>query len=77
MDINEQKVVEHCPHCRFFIHFQQLEKNGHARDDRGSRAPVNAGGAQAILTKNVRDFSRMELRFPHLRIVTPAALSKE
>ena len=36
-----------------------------------------AGGADAIVTKNVRDFSRMELRFPNLRIVTPAALLKE
>ena len=36
-----------------------------------------AGGAQAIVTKNVRDFSRMELRFPDIRIMTPAALLKE
>jgi putative PIN family toxin of toxin-antitoxin system len=36
-----------------------------------------AGGAQAIVTKNARDFARMELRFPALRIVTPAELVKE
>jgi putative PIN family toxin of toxin-antitoxin system len=36
-----------------------------------------AGGAQAIVTRNVRDFARMELRFPALRIVTPADLAKE
>jgi len=36
-----------------------------------------AGAAQAIVTKNVRDFSGMELRFPDIRIVTPAALLKE
>lgn len=36
-----------------------------------------AGGARAIVTKNVRDFGRMELRFPDLRILTPADLIKE
>ena len=36
-----------------------------------------AGGARAIVTKNVRDFGRMELRFPDLRVLTPADLIKE
>jgi predicted nucleic acid-binding protein len=36
-----------------------------------------AGGAQAIVTKNVRDLAAMELRFPELRVVSPAALAKE
>jgi putative PIN family toxin of toxin-antitoxin system len=36
-----------------------------------------SGGAEAIVTRNVRDFTRMELRFPDLRIVTPAELRKE
>ena len=36
-----------------------------------------AGGAHAIVTKNARDFARMELRFPGLRIVTPAQFVKE
>lgn len=36
-----------------------------------------AGGAEAIVTKNVRDFARMELRFPKLRVVTPETLTKE
>jgi len=36
-----------------------------------------AGGARAIVTKNVRDFGRMELRFPGLRVLTPADLIKE
>lgn len=36
-----------------------------------------AGGAQAIVTKNARDFARMELRFPGLRIATPEELVKE
>ena len=31
-----------------------------------------AGGADAIVTNNVRDFRRGELRFPHLRILTPS-----
>jgi putative PIN family toxin of toxin-antitoxin system len=36
-----------------------------------------AGGARAIVTTNVRDFGRMELRFPDLRVLTPADLIKE
>ncbi len=36
-----------------------------------------AGGAAAIVTKNIRDFAGMELRFAGLRIVTPAAFVKE
>jgi len=30
-----------------------------------------AGGARAIVTRNLRDLSRMELRFPTLRLLTP------
>ena len=30
-----------------------------------------AGGAEAIVTRNVRDFERMELRFARLAIVQP------
>ncbi|MCY4029568.1 MAG: PIN domain-containing protein [Acidobacteria bacterium] len=33
-----------------------------------------AGYAEAIVTHNTRDFDRAELRFPELRIVTPATL---
>ena len=36
-----------------------------------------AGGAQAIVTRNVRDFARTELHFPGVRVVTPANLVKE
>lgn len=36
-----------------------------------------AGGAEAIVTKNVRDFRSAELRFPGLRILRPDDLSKE
>jgi len=36
-----------------------------------------AGGAEAIVTKNVRDFRRMELQFPEIRILKPEALMKE
>lgn len=31
-----------------------------------------AGGAEAIVTHNLRDVARGELRFPQLRVVTPA-----
>jgi len=36
-----------------------------------------AGGATMIVTNNVRDFNRGELRFPGLRVVTPRALLEE
>lgn len=36
-----------------------------------------AGGAELIVTKNVRDFAGMELRFQGLRIATPAEIVKE
>ena len=35
-----------------------------------------AGGASAIVTRNVRDFARMELRFGTLAVVQPAVLLK-
>jgi hypothetical protein len=35
-----------------------------------------AGGSQAIVTKNIRDFEGMELRFAGLRILSPADLGK-
>ncbi len=36
-----------------------------------------AGGAEYLLTHNVRDFARPELRFPHLRIRTPSQFLRE
>jgi len=36
-----------------------------------------AGGAQAIVTKNVGDFNGMELRFAGLRILSPGEFAKE
>ncbi len=36
-----------------------------------------AGGASAIVTKNVRDFKGAELHFPGLRILPPEALLRE
>jgi predicted nucleic acid-binding protein len=36
-----------------------------------------AGGAEAIVTHNRRDFERAELSFPGLQIVTPGALVEE
>jgi hypothetical protein len=39
---------------------------------------ADAGNAQAIVTRNTRDFTlARELRFPRLRILTPARLLKE
>ena len=35
-----------------------------------------AGGADAIITNNVRDVRRGELAFPHLQILTPAQFLK-
>lgn len=36
-----------------------------------------AGGARFIVTRNLRDVARMELRFPELRIVGPEGFLKE
>ena len=36
-----------------------------------------AGGADAIVTRNLRDLTRMELRFPSLRILSPDIFLKE
>jgi predicted nucleic acid-binding protein len=36
-----------------------------------------AGGAGHIITRNVRHVARMELRFPHLSVVTPERFLKE
>jgi len=36
-----------------------------------------AGGAQFIVTRNLRDVARMELRFPHLRVLSPEDFLKE
>lgn len=36
-----------------------------------------AGGARALVTKNLRDFRGAELQFPELRVVHPDWLSKE
>jgi len=35
-----------------------------------------AGGAEAIVTKNIRDFKAMELRFAGLQVVAPGDLDK-
>ena len=36
-----------------------------------------AGGASVIVTQNVRDFERSELRFPNLRVLRPGEFLKE
>jgi len=36
-----------------------------------------AGGAQAIVTRNLRDLQGMDLRFPALRLMTPEDLLRE
>jgi putative PIN family toxin of toxin-antitoxin system len=36
-----------------------------------------AGGAEAIVTRNLRDLERMELHFPDLTLMTPETLLKE
>ena len=36
-----------------------------------------AGGAEVIVTSNLRDLARMELRFPGLRVMSPEAFLKE
>lgn len=36
-----------------------------------------AGGADFLITRNLRDLGRMELRFPQLRVVSPEEFLKE
>ena len=36
-----------------------------------------AGGAQAIVTRNLRDLERMDLRFPALKLMKPEDLLRE
>jgi len=36
-----------------------------------------AGGARFVVTRNLRDVARMELRFPELRVVSPEDFLKE
>jgi predicted nucleic acid-binding protein len=36
-----------------------------------------AGGADAIVTRNLRDLGRMELRFPQLKVLAPEDFLKE
>jgi putative PIN family toxin of toxin-antitoxin system len=36
-----------------------------------------AGDAEAIITRNLRDFKSTELRFPQLRVLSPEAFLKE
>jgi len=36
-----------------------------------------AGAADAVITRNIRDFEGAELRFPNLRIVRPEHFIKE
>ena len=36
-----------------------------------------AGGAEAVVTHNTRDFERAELHFPGLRVVTPGEMIAE
>ena len=36
-----------------------------------------AGGAEFIVTLNLRDLQRMELRFPQLKVVSPEDFLKE
>jgi len=36
-----------------------------------------AGGAEYIITRNIRDVARMELLFPELKVVFPETILKE
>ena len=36
-----------------------------------------AGGAQFVVTRNLRDVARMELRFPHIRVLSPEDFLQE
>ena len=54
-----------------------LELGGLGGGDNHLVESAVAGGAQAIVTRSMRDLSRMELRFPTLMLLTPEAFLRE
>ena len=63
--------------CRWTRIYYGWRPNAPVESDNHVVELAVAGGATEIVTKNVRDFEGMELRFAGLRIVTPAGYVKE
>jgi putative PIN family toxin of toxin-antitoxin system len=63
--------------CRWTVIYFSWRPNLRDEADNHVIELAVAGGAKAIVTKNVRDFRSAELHFPSLRIVKPEELEKE
>lgn len=64
-------------HCRWTRIYYGWRPNVPDESDNHVVELAVAGGAESIVTKNVRDFLGMELRFQGLRIAAPAEIVKE
>ncbi len=61
-------------HCRWTRIYYGWRPNLRDEGDNHLVELAIAGGASAIVTRNVRDLSSMELNFPGLAVLTPASL---
>lgn len=64
-------------HCRWTRIYYGWRPNLRDEGDNHLIELAVAGGAEAIVTFNLRDLRASELRFPGLRVVTPASVLKE
>ena len=64
-------------HCRWTRIYLGWRPNLRDEADNHLIELALAGGASHIVTRNVRDVAAMELRFPHLAVVTPERFLKE
>jgi len=63
--------------CRWTVIYFSWRPNLRDEADNHLIELAVAGGASAVVTKNVRDFRSAELHFPGLRILQPEELLKE
>jgi len=64
-------------HCRWTRIYLGWRPNLRDEADNHLIELALAGGASHIVTRNVRDVGAMELRFPHLAVMTPERFLKE
>ncbi|MDD2744301.1 MAG: hypothetical protein PHV02_18740 [Rhodocyclaceae bacterium] len=69
-----------CPWVAQILRHLREEPRSIELSDEGDNHLVElaiAGGAEFIVTLNLRDLQRMELRFPQLKVVSPEDFLKE